>query len=633
MKSRSVMWFGVTPSAVGGCAVALAALGCGAQSQNGGGSDTSTDWVRTCQLDEECNPDELCGCGLCTRECNSDADCAAFSPSARCVPTPDACGREQTICAPDEAFSWGPGSEDAPRIPSIRPEQFEGAKVPSELRLARDASGAAWRVIEVPAAANEPALVRTPIGWLALSRRSLGDGKALTPVQSVLYRSWNGVNWESLPLEPGHDDLWLQSLAYGAGRYVMIGRRLPGGGVIWSSNDGVSWTEIEQGFDQSITWGSVVFAADRFFALGSRHLGVSEDGQSWISVPIELVQPQGVTYGNGRYLLTGGGPVHVSEDGYSWRAHELDCALPGACLTDPSGNVSQANYGSSLFVEGRFFTGQVSSVDGVNWEPHSGRSPSAYADGYFLSGLSDAGLQIWTSSTEPETLHVVRPAKEAVTAASRRTTSIGVLDREGPLPERVDVPFEDELTCETAACVVVGSRLLLVPPLGTPPLPDRVPRDAEGAPLLTDDCPNSSMIFCEDYATRSGCVCLPDAPSAPHACDDVSHYQCAGRFTPLDDEWQLEEIAQAGCDCDAIDPNQPATLGTSCVLDGDECAAPLQCLEIDYPYTIGPPFRPLVCTASCTVDADCPSWEASGYCAGPVQLRCSENSCQPRDCE
>ena len=47
----------------------------------------------------------------------------------------------------------------------------------------------------------------------------------------------------------------------------------------------------------------------------------------------------------------------------------------------------------------------------------------------------------------------------------------------------MNVGFEDGLTCETAGCVLVGSRLLLVPPLGTPPLPERVPRRADGLPL------------------------------------------------------------------------------------------------------------------------------------------------------
>jgi hypothetical protein len=56
-------------------------------------------------------------------------------------------------------------------------------------------------------------------------------------------------------------------------------------------------------------------------------------------------------------------------------------------------------------------------------------------------------------------------------------------------------------------------------------------------------------------------------------------------------------------------------------------------LQVDPPYSGGPVAPLYICTASCVTDADCPSWEATGYCAGPVRLACSNGSCQARDCE
>lgn len=141
-------------------------------------------------------------------------------------------------------------------------------------------------------------------------------------------------------------------------------------------------------------------------------------------------------------------------------------------------------------------------------------------------------------------------------------TSVGVLDREAELPTHVSVVFEDGLTCKTATCVIVGSRLYLVPPSQTPPLEDRVPRQANGAPLLTDSCPVSSKIFCDDYAARTGCNCDSGAPSGPDECQDVSEFACEGAFTQSGDEWKLDEVAQAGCSCTAVDPNEPATFGS-----------------------------------------------------------------------
>jgi hypothetical protein len=100
------------------------------------------------------------------------------------------------------------------------------------------------------------------------------------------------------------------------------------------------------------------------------------------------------------------------------------------------------------------------------------------------------------------------------------------------------------------------------------------------------------------------------------------------------DEWQLDEVAQGGCSCDAVDPNEPAGFGTFCV-DGDgACSAPLECLAIDPVPSPGPFVEARrVCTQRCSVDADCPRWDATGFCAGPVELRCSRGSCQPRACD
>jgi len=523
------------------------------------------------------------------------------------------------------ATSEPPGT-DEPKGPNL-PLQDDGSV---------DVSGGAWRMIDVPAASNAPTIVRTPDGFFALSSRSLGaDAKVITGFENALYRSTDGVSWRSVPLDAGGDadgGLQLSSLAYGAGRFVMVGRDT-GEGVVWSSRDAQHWTQAPQGVDSTSVWRDVVFVHERFIALGFPLLGVSTDGEHFELAPIELVQPTSAAYGNGRYLIVGSGPMEVSSDGVHWQAHDVNCLLKDACIKDPSGGVHQGIESHVVFAEGRFFTDQLSSEDGVAWNAEPGRFPAVHASGHFLD---DGGydLHAWTTGSALQSLPVIRTVEASVTQQGRALTSVGVLDHDAELPERVDVGFDDGLTCETATCVIIGSRLYLVPPPGTAPLPDRVPRSANGAPLLSDDCPRSSMVFCDDYDRRIGCHCRPRAPSGPEACEDVSQYGCESIFTPTDDEWHVAEVAEGGCSCNAVDPHQPPTFGKDCSEDTNVCRAPFSCLSVQQPPSFGPaPLPRMLCTASCTSDADCPSWEATGFCAGHVMLSCADGVCQPRSCE
>jgi hypothetical protein len=113
----------------------------------------------------------------------------------------------------------------------------------------------------------------------------------------------------------------------------------------------------------------------------------------------------------------------------------------------------------------------------------------------------------------------------------------------------------------------------------------------------------------------------------------VSQYECEGAFSHRQGEWDVTEVAQAGCSCTAIDPNQPATWSQACEPSASDCQAPLECLQLET-VDVGFPSLPrFACTAACATDADCPTWQATGFCAGPVRLRCAGGSCQLRSCE
>jgi hypothetical protein len=84
-----------------------------------------------------------------------------------------------------------------------------------------------------------------------------------------------------------------------------------------------------------------------------------------------------------------------------------------------------------------------------------------------------------------------------------------------------------------------------------------------------------------------------------------------------------------GCDDseDWRDHNRPPTYGSQCEMASD-CASSFECL--------GPPdagaYWP-ICTRRCTEAADCPTWNATGYCAGPITPLCTEGLCDYQRCE
>jgi hypothetical protein len=78
---------------------------------------------------------------------------------------------------------------------------------------------------------------------------------------------------------------------------------------------------------------------------------------------------------------------------------------------------------------------------------------------------------------------------------------------------------------------------------------------------------------------------------------------------------------------DPFDRNRPATYGSHCRSNAD-CASPFTCLG---PPDAGP-YWP-ICTLRCNAVADCPTWSATGHCAGPVTPSCDNAFCDYLRCE
>lgn len=213
-------------------------------------------------------------------------------------------------------------------------------------------------------------------------------------------------------------------------RPVASCRRHRGAAVVWASPDAETWSELDQALDLSVSWGWTAFAGEQFFAFGSSNVGVSADGVSWSRASTDTPQVRGVAHGNGRYLLVGSGPMQLSTDGSSWQSHALDCALPGARISDPVGGGAPGAAIQCGVCRGAHFTDQLSSSDGIDWRPEPDRVPAAYLPGNFLGQLNGSFIQVWKTQGPLQQLHLVCPAREAVTASGRRISSIGYL---GPI--------------------------------------------------------------------------------------------------------------------------------------------------------------------------------------------------------
>ena len=74
------------------------------------------------------------------------------------------------------------------------------------------------------------------------------------------------------------------------------------------------------------------------------------------------------------------------------------------------------------------------------------------------------------------------------------------------------------------------------------------------------------------------------------------------------------------------DRNHPPTFGDRCDDDPEVCEAPFTCLFYDE-------WQVYFCSMRCETTSDCPSWVATGHCAGEFQSSCDESGvCLPMMC-
>jgi hypothetical protein len=118
--------------------------------------------------------------------------------------------------------------------------------------------------------------------------------------------STNLTSWSSVT-NTGISNVWINSIAYGNGKYVAGGYNQYTGSL-WYSSDGITWTNVTSMSNYNF-W-KVIYANGLFIASCSDGLAYSSNGISWTVVFSNNIMD--IAYGNGNILA----PVYNSNYGY-----------------------------------------------------------------------------------------------------------------------------------------------------------------------------------------------------------------------------------------------------------------------------------------------------------------------------
>jgi hypothetical protein len=158
---------------------------------------------------------------------------------------------------------------------------------------------------------------------------------------------------------------YFESVAYGNGRFIAVGRDSTGGGgpCMAYSTDGITWTDITNKMPKDTafqTFEHITFCGSKFFISGwPGTIASSTDGESWTVVVSNLREDISIAYGNGKYVFaTFDSRIFYSTDGVTWTL----------AANRPSGfRYKQIVYGNGKFVALDYGNRMSYSADGVTW--------------------------------------------------------------------------------------------------------------------------------------------------------------------------------------------------------------------------------------------------------------------------
>ncbi|WP_336783609.1 cadherin-like beta sandwich domain-containing protein [Paenibacillus illinoisensis] len=155
----------------------------------------------------------------------------------------------------------------------------------------------------------------------------------------------------------------LVSIATDGTKLVMVGES---GGVLLSSNDGHNWSD--RSISDVFAFNSVTYGQGKFIAVGRAtdnsfviYSSINGDDWSKVSTAVPTKQLYSVAYGNGMFVAVGlAGYIYVSDDGVTW-----------SVVTPPAGTAA-IGFSAVTFGAGKFYVGGtnetiITSSDGHIW--------------------------------------------------------------------------------------------------------------------------------------------------------------------------------------------------------------------------------------------------------------------------
>jgi len=188
----------------------------------------------------------------------------------------------------------------------------------------------------------------------------------------TLLTSTDGVNWQRVQV--GYETDRLTGIAYGNGKYVIVCTASDYVAHIYTSSDGLSWTETAA-IGSHWLYG-VAFGDGKFVAVGqSGKILVSPDGVVWQTINIDSMKYTllSVAHANGKFVAVGMGSdtskpkggIMVSTDGEHWTETH----------SHPTYTLWDVAHGQDTFVvvggasSGNYYI--CTSTDGVSWTQRS----------------------------------------------------------------------------------------------------------------------------------------------------------------------------------------------------------------------------------------------------------------------
>ncbi|MFC5469513.1 hypothetical protein ACFPPD_12340 [Cohnella suwonensis] len=224
---------------------------------------------------------------------------------------------------------------------------------------------------------SQPATAEPQLKWTKLypERTDLANHKDLYAYGNGIYvssdgsTSKDGVTWSK---NPKLANFKMRAIVWGKGRFVALEFKLYNKSSLWTSADGLNWTEYDQKIDNLY---SIAFNGSRFVAVGGDSrtglVMTSEDGLHWTKRNTDMKSGLGdVSWGNGTFVAFNEGAFAVSKDGIAWKK------VASPAKDKPFRDL---HFGGSAFVAVGDFA-LFTSKDGVKWS-------SVPSDGIYWSRI------------------------------------------------------------------------------------------------------------------------------------------------------------------------------------------------------------------------------------------------------